>query len=70
MAKPTNDRYDTLSESLNIIDPHGVLTPGTMAHNSVTEKILSWMNEYDSNDVLRMSKNSRHVFISQWHVWK
>ena len=65
-SKPTNERYITLSEALDIIDPQGVLTPGTLAHNSVTEKILSWMEEFDPSDVLRMSKNSRHIFISQW----
>ena len=70
MAKQTNERYDTLSEALNIIDPQGVLTPGTMAHNSVTEKILSWMDELDPNDVLRKSQNSRHIFTSRWHIWK
>jgi hypothetical protein len=70
MAEPSNERYDTLSEALDIIDPQGVLKPGTTAHNSVTEKILSWMDEFDPNDVLRMSKNSRHIFISQWHIWK
>ncbi len=70
MAKPTNKRYDTLSEALNIIDPQGVLTPGTTAHNSVTEKILSWMDEFDPNDVLRMSKKSKHIFNAQWHIWK
>ncbi len=70
MAKPTNERYETLSEALRIIDPQGLLTPGTMAHNSVTEKILTWMDELDAHDVLRMSENSRHIFISQWHVWK
>ena len=70
MAIPTNERYETLSEALRIIDPQGLLTPGTMAHNTVTEKILTWMDELDAHDVLRMSENSRHIFISQRHVWK
>ena len=70
MANPTNERYDTLSEALDIIDPQGVLTPGTTAHNSVTEKILTWMDEFDANDVLRMSKSSRSIFISQLRIWK
>ena len=59
MAKPTNVRYQTLSKALGIIDPKGVLMPGTEVYNRVTEMILSWMAEMEPDEVLRMSRDSR-----------
>ena len=70
MSKPTNARYDTLSDALSIIDPQGTLTPGTLEHNTVTETILSWMDTLEPDEVLRMSKITRRMFRYRRHVWQ
>ncbi len=56
MANPTSERYNTLSEALNILDSQGKIEPGAVEHNSVTETILSWMAEMESQEVLRKSE--------------
>ena len=64
-AFPLNKRYQTLSKALAIIDPKGVLMPGTPEHNQVTEMILSWMADMEPDEVLRMSMDSeRHVWLN------
>ena len=69
MAISTNIRYRTLSEALAIIDPKGVLMPGTPEHNQVTEIILSWMAELEPDEVLRLSNDSRHLLTIEGHSW-
>jgi hypothetical protein len=69
MAKPTNVRYQTLSKALGIIDPKGVLMPGTKEYNRVTEMILSWMAEMEPDEVLRMSRDSRRLHTLEGHKW-
>lgn len=69
MAKQTNDRYKTILEALNIIDPQGIFAPGTMEHNTITETILSWMDELDSDEVLRKSEVARRLSIFKQHTW-
>ena len=69
MAKPTNVRYQTLSKALAIIDPKGVLMPGTEVYNRVTEMILSWMAEMEPDEVLRMSQGSRRLLSMEGHKW-
>ena len=69
MAKPTNVRYQTLSKALAIIDPRGVLMPGTDEYNRVTEMILSWMAEMEPDEVLRMSHDSRSLLSIEGHKW-
>jgi hypothetical protein len=60
-AKFTSERYHTLSEALNIIDPQGRIQPGTVEHNTVTETILSWMDEMEPEEVLRKSENAKLI---------
>ena len=62
MVKSSNQRYRTLSTALTIIDPKGLLLPGTKEHNRVTEKILSWMDEMEPDEVLRKSEDARRIF--------
>jgi hypothetical protein len=69
-AKFTNERYDTLSEALNIIDPQGTIEPGTMAHNTITATILTWMDELDSDEVLRRSAIARRMFRFKRQIWQ
>jgi hypothetical protein len=69
MALSTNVRYQTLSKALAIIDPKGVLMPGTHEHNMATEMILAWMAEMEPDEVLRMSHDSRHLLKIEGHSW-
>jgi hypothetical protein len=59
---PTNQRYRTLSSALEIIDPEGLLTPGTKAHNWATETVLSWMAQMEPKEVFRMAENAQNIF--------
>jgi len=70
MAQSTNRRYETLSAALTIIDPEGVLSPGTAEHNRVTEAILSWMDAMEPEDVFRMSKNARRFYRFGKRTWQ
>ena len=70
MAKSTNQRYWTLSTALRIIDPDGLLLPGTREHNRVTEKILAWMDEMEPDEVFRMSVKARNTVKSPLHTWQ
>lgn len=69
-TKSTNDRYRTLSKALAIIDPEGLLLPGTRQHNRVTEAILIWMDEMGPEEVLRMSMAARRTFQLNRHAWQ
>ena len=59
MAHQTNDRYEMISTALHIIDPEGTYLPGTKEHNTITEMILSWMDELEPEEVLRRSEKAR-----------
>ena len=69
MVTSSNLRYQTISKALAIIDPKGVLIPGTEEHNKVMEMILSWMAEMEPDEVLRMSHDSRSLFNIEGHSW-
>lgn len=70
MAQSTNVRYQTLSRALTIIDPEGLLQPGTRQHNWVTEKILGWMDEVGPEEVLRRSMDVRERFNRKRRTWQ
>ena len=70
MAKHTNDRYNTISAALSIIDPEGAYVPGTLEHNWATEAILSWMAEMDADEVLKKSKTARRMFSHKRDFWQ
>ena len=61
-ARSTNARYKTLSKALSIIDPKRVLITGSDEHNRVIEKILSWMDEMEPDEVFRLSRETRRTF--------
>ncbi len=70
VAEQTNDRYNTISEALNIIDPQGTYLPGSFEHNWATETILTWMAEMEPDEVLRKSENERGMFRFKRRVWQ
>ena len=70
MAPQANDRYKTLLAALKIIDPEGEFAPGTIEHNWATEKILSWMDEMEPDEVLRKSESIKRIFMNKRPLWK
>jgi hypothetical protein len=68
MLMKINDRYSTLSEALNIIDPNGTFVPGSKAHNWLTGSILSWMDEMTHDEVLKKAGSARHLFKTIVHT--
>lgn len=58
-TRATNKRYETVSEALRIIDPNEILVPGTPEHNKITDMVLSWMHEMDTDEVLQRSRVAR-----------
>ncbi len=52
MLMKSNDRYNTLSAALNILDPEGLFVPGTKEYNWVEGSLLSWMDEMEPEEVL------------------
>ena len=69
MVTSSNLRYQTISKALTIIDPKGVLIPGTEEHNRVMEMILSWMAEMAPDEVLRMSHDKQGILSIEGHSW-
>lgn len=69
MAPQANDRYKTLLAALKIIDPEGAFAPGTTEHNWATEKILSWMDEMEPDEVLKRSESIKRIFRNKRPIW-
>ncbi len=70
MAGHTNERYNTISAALNIIDPEGACVPGSIEHNWATEMILSWMAEMEPDAVLKKSEASKDFFRFKAPTWQ
>ena len=70
MNLQTNDRYNTISAALNIIDPEGAYVPGSLEHNWATEMILSWMAQMDPDEVLIKSQTAMGGFSYKRHFWQ
>ncbi len=70
MAEQANQRYNTISAALNIIDPEGVCVPGSMEHNWATETILSWMAQMEPDAVLRKSEAEKDLFRFKPPIWQ
>ena len=68
MLMKVNDRYSTLSEALDIIDPNDTFVPGSKAHNWLTESILSWMEEMTHDEVLKKAVSARHTLKLLTHT--
>jgi hypothetical protein len=68
VTEQTNERYNTISAALNIIDPQGTYLPGSLEHNWATETILSWMAEMEPEEVLRKSESSKCLLRHKRHV--
>ncbi len=59
MLMKSNDRYNTLSAALHILDPEGVFVPGTKEYNWIEGSLLSWMAEMEPENVLNNAVSAR-----------
>ena len=70
MPGEVDDRYNTISAALRIIDPAGVLLPGTVAYNWATEMNLAWMAEMGADEAMRESEDSKRVPLFKRNAWQ
>ncbi len=70
VAEQANERYNTISAALTIIDPEGACVTGSIEHNWATETILSWMAEMEPEAVLRKSEASKDLFRFKPPTWQ
>ena len=68
MLKLINNRRNTLSEALNIIDPEGAFVPGTKAYRWLEGSLLTWMDEMEPAEVLRKSAAAGHMLRLMAHT--
>ena len=52
------DLNDTISEALRLIDPEGMLIPGTRQYDRISEMIEIWLRRYSRDEVLEMARYS------------
>jgi len=68
MLKLINNRHDTLSEALNIIDPEGAFVPGSKEYSWLEGSLLTWMDEMEPAEVLRRSATAGHMLRLMAHT--
>ena len=61
------DPNDTINEALKLIDPEGMLIPGTRQYDSIKEMLEFWIRQHGPVETLEMSRNSA-TYLKVW--WK
>ena len=64
----TMDSNDTLNESLRLIDPEGMLVPGTRQHDRIREMIEIWLRLHGPEKTLEMARYSAKYLMVWWKV--
>ena len=62
------DPNDTQNEALKLIDPEGMLVPGTRQHTRIREMIKIWLRQHSPEEVLEMARNSAKYLKVWWKV--
>ena len=62
------DPNDTLSESLRLIDPEGLLVPGTRQYDRIHEMLEIWLKQHGRDKTLEMAQNSSKYLKVWWKV--
>ena len=62
------DSNDTLNESLRLIDPEGMLVPGTRHYDTIRETIEIWIRQNGPDEALEMARNSAKYLKVWWKV--
>ena len=62
------DSNDTLNEALRLIDPEGMLVPGTRQHDRIREMIEIWLRRHSPEEVLEMARYSAKYLKVRWKV--
>jgi hypothetical protein len=68
MLMKINDRYNTLSEAISIIDPNGTFVPGSKEYKWLEGSLLSWMGKMEPDEVLRKSESARRMLRQIAHT--
>jgi len=53
------DPNDTINEAIKLIDPKGMLVPGTRQHDRIREMIEIWLGRHSPEEVLEMARNTQ-----------
>jgi hypothetical protein len=62
------DPNDTLSEAIRLIDPEGMLVPGTRQYDRIREMIEIWIGQHGPDEALEMARNSAKYLKVWWKV--
>jgi len=62
------DPNDTITEALRLIDPEGMLVPGTRQHDRIREMVEIWLRQHSPDEVLEMARNSAKYLKVWWKV--
>jgi hypothetical protein len=62
------DPNDTINEALKLIDPEGMLIPGTRQYDSIKEMLEIWIRQHGPEETLEMARNSAKYLKVWWKV--
>jgi hypothetical protein len=62
------DPNDTLNEAIKLIDPEGMLVPGTRQYASIMEMLEIWLRQHSPDKALEMARNSAKYLKVWWKV--
>jgi hypothetical protein len=58
----TDQDDETVSKAMALIDPSGILVPGTVEYNTIKDMILGWIDEGCPDYALDMArKGAKHL---------
>ncbi len=58
------DPDGTIKEALKLIDPEGMLIPGTRQYDRISEMIYIWLRRHSRDEVLEMARYSaKHLKV-------
>ena len=61
------DPNDTIIEAIKLVDPEGMLIPGTRQYDRIWEMLEIWLRQHGPDTTLEMARNSAK-FLKMW--WK
>jgi hypothetical protein len=59
------DPNEIITEAMKLIDPEGMLVPGTRQHDRIREMIEIWLRQHRPEEVLEMARYSAK-YLKVW----
>ena len=57
---------DTLVKAIKLMDPEGIMVPGTKEHDDTKAMVTKWLNSYGTAYVLEVVMNCmKHIEVSK-----